>query len=464
MAIFRFFFITSLVLLSLSGHSQVTITSIDPLIVERFDTVTIKGTGLSGAIEVFFGNQRAKSFAAESDTMLKAVINHGAAGKVKVKTASTEAESAESILVSYNSDLLFVGSYNEDSLNVIHPEDGKVIGKIRLPRTVEYFCILPDNKTGFASDPVKDSLYEISLTEWRVTRQIKVDDITSIEYNPVHKTLMVARVNTTGGVNITINGLSLETLVQVSEMVYASTGNHPNIASPVTNDKMYFNPADSILWFARNVSTGPYILNARLSLLQPPLVLRKFNSEIYPRHVYGFSTLNNRLFTLCLTFGPSLIGPYTQLVEMDSLANFSGLGSFLFFPNGRYTVTVFAHSKSLKRLYCADYANHTFMTVDPFSTQKLRKTLGVAAMPTNIGISPVNHQGYTLNRSSSSISAINLSSEVVSKIFNIGFQPKNYEGGFVANYNPNYQKPEIESISSMVAQAGDTIHAFGKKL
>ncbi len=445
-----------------ANHSfgQLSISKISPLIVERFDTVTITGSGLTGTTDVFFGTQRAKSFAAESDTLLKAVINHGAAGKVKVTTATEAAESSEKILVSYNSDLLFVGSFNEDSLNVIHPEDGIVIGKIRLPRTVEYFSIHPNNRIGYASDPIRDSLYEISLTEWRVLRQVKVDDITAIEYNPIHRNLMVARVKTTGGVNITINGMNLETLAAESEMIYSSSTNHPNFGSPVTNDKFYFNPADSILWFARNVSTGTYFYNTRLGIQNPRLDIRYFHSTENPKQLYGFAMLKNKLFTLSYVINSWLSTTYRRLLEFDSVGRFTPQYDFI----NAGTVTVFAHSPTLNRLYCADYEKNRVYIIDPFASVQLRKTLNVGQLPSAIGLSPELNVGYTLNRTDASISVINLATEVVLKTITPGFQPKNYEGSFVANYDAYYKVPEIQNLSTLVSQPGDTVKVFGKGL
>lgn len=452
--------IALVILVYTPGFSQLTISNVNPLIVERFDTVSITGTGLSGVTGVFFGNQLAKSFFTETDTLLKAVINHGAAGKVKVKTANSEAFSSESLLVSYNSDLLFVGSFNEDSLKVIHPGDGKVIGKIRLPRTVEYFRIHPNNKIGYAADPVKDSLYEISLTEWRVLRQIKVDDLTAIEYNPVNRTVMVTRVNTTVGVNITINGLNEETLSTESEIIYASTINHPNFGSPVTNDKFYFNPADSILWFARNVSTGTYIFNARIGIQTPRLISRHFNTTENPKQLYGFAMLQNKLFTLSYVLNNWLSANYKRILEFDSIGRLTPQYDFL----NAGAVNGLAFSPTLKRLYCADSDKNRIYIVDPFSSAKLRKTLNVGQLPSAIGISPKLNVGYTLNRTDASITIINLATEIVSKSVSPGFQPKNYEGSFVANYDANYKGPEIQNLSTLVAQPDDTVNVFGKGL
>ena len=130
--------------IAVAAPPQPVITSFTPANGCTGTSVTIKGTGFTGATAVSFGGTAATSYTVVNDSTITAVVGSSATGVVKVITAGGNANSSSNYTIGGAVVYAYIANSNSSNVSVINTANNTVVATVPVGTSPEGVSVSPD--------------------------------------------------------------------------------------------------------------------------------------------------------------------------------------------------------------------------------------------------------------------------------------------------------------------------------
>ena len=137
-------------------------------------SVTIKGTGFTGATTVSFGGTAAASYSVVNDTTITAVVGSGATGVVKVTTGGGSANSSSNFTMGVAVAYAYIANYHDNTVSVINTAGNTVVATVPVGNYPVGVSVSPDGSKVYVANNGSSTVSVINTANNTVVATVPV--------------------------------------------------------------------------------------------------------------------------------------------------------------------------------------------------------------------------------------------------------------------------------------------------